>query len=479
MDESPRSRMHHISASAKDHTHNFKKQFQIVQRYNLRTFRKQPLREISGSLGDLGTLLPLLIALSLKQISLPTTLVFSGLANILTGVFFGIPLPVQPMKAIAAVALARGFDKDQVASAGLFVAGVVGFLSITGLIQWFTRTIPIPVIKGIQVGTGLSLVIFGGKLIETSYGPLMKYNLIVILLIILGFLALLASPIYPRLPFALIVLFVGILGSLPGGFDSDPPFGFGIWKPRVSIPSPTSFRIGAWEAGLGQVPLTTLNSVIAVSFLSADLLPDVKAPSTTSMGLSVMAINLIGCWFRSMPVCHGSGGLAAQYRFGARSGASVIFLGLVKLVLGLFAGRFTQNLFTDFPNSLLSIMVIAAGLELANVGESLNTAGARDLKEYEDNDAAESNVAAGFGLMKAADLTEKEKKRRWAVMLITVGGILAFRNDAVGFLAGMLCHWSFQVHDYVEAQRSRREGRIRLEAERQDETSPIMRQDDA
>ena len=66
---------------------------------NVATFRSSPLSEISGSLGDLGTLLPLMIALAVNNsISLSTTLVFSGLWNILTGAAFGMPLPVQPMK---------------------------------------------------------------------------------------------------------------------------------------------------------------------------------------------------------------------------------------------------------------------------------------------------------------------------------------------------------------------------------------------
>ena len=474
MAERSQSHINKLKSHVIDYTSTSSHRLYKVQRYNLQTFRRQPLREISGSLGDLGTLLPLLIALSHGYIVLSTTLVFSGLANILTGLFFGIPLPVQPMKAIAAVALARGLTQDEVASAGLFVAGVLGFLSLTGLIRWFTRNIPIPVIKGIQLGTGLSLIIYGGKLIESHYGSNMRNNVVLILMTLLAFFALLGSPMYPRLPFALILVIVGILWSMPISFDDHSPFGFGIWRPRVYIPSPISFRNGAWEAGLGQVPLTTLNSVIAVCFLSADLLPNVQAPSTVSMGLSVSAINLVGCWFGSMPVCHGSGGLAAQYRFGARSGSSVIFLGLIKLLLGLFAGTLTHNVFSRFPNGLLSVMVIAAGLELSNVGESLNTTGARDLKgllEHEEAvESTEDNVPYEYGVKEAKDLTEDDRKRRWAIMLITVGGILAFRNDAVGFLAGMLCHWSFMLQDYLERRRSQREGQIRLSADARSES---------
>lgn len=70
-----------------------------LNKRNLATLRNAPLAEVSGSLGDLGTLLPLMIALAMQgSIELGSTLVFSGLFNILTGLLFGIPLPVQPMK---------------------------------------------------------------------------------------------------------------------------------------------------------------------------------------------------------------------------------------------------------------------------------------------------------------------------------------------------------------------------------------------
>src|SRR5271169_2877381 len=133
--------------------------FQNTYAHNLNTFRRQPLAEISGSLGDLGTFLPIVIAETIgHQISLSTTLIFTGVFNILTGVFFGIPLPVQPMKAIAAVAIASTFSPGQLAAAGLFVAACIAFFSVTGLLRWFSAIIPIPVVKGIQIGAGLSLI---------------------------------------------------------------------------------------------------------------------------------------------------------------------------------------------------------------------------------------------------------------------------------------------------------------------------------
>jgi xanthine/uracil/vitamin C permease (AzgA family) len=100
-----------------------------------------------------------MLALTLNNsISLSSTLVFSGLTNILTGAFYGIPLPVQPMKAIAAVAISQKFSKDETAAAGLTMGIAVLVLSATGLLRWLGRVVPVPVVKGIQVGAGLSLV---------------------------------------------------------------------------------------------------------------------------------------------------------------------------------------------------------------------------------------------------------------------------------------------------------------------------------
>lgn len=159
-----------------------------------------------------------------------------------------------------------------------------------------------------------------------------------------------------------------------------------------------------------------------------------------------------------MPVCHGSGGLAAQHRFGARSGASIIFLGVFKLVIGVFFGESLVGLLKRFPTALLGVMVIAAGMELLSVGESLNTTGARDIRK----------AVAGQGGLTGEDmgpmLSDFERKKRWMVMMVTVGLLVGFKNDAVGFLGGLLCHWAFEIPAVVERGVTRwREGRVRLE----------------
>lgn len=419
--------------------------FREISKHNLKTFRRRYVSEISGSLGDLGTFLPIAIALAINgTISLSSTLVFSGIYNIVTGLFFGIPLPVQPMKAIAAVAIARSFSNGSIAAAGMFVSACVLFFSVTGLLHWFNNVIPIPVVKGIQVGAGLSLIISaGGGILSLHWvhGSWADNRLWALA----AFLFLLTSHIYRRIPYALIVLLVGLIFAVIRSAGTHHLPSFQLWHPKASVPSPHQWKVGAIDAGLGQLPLTTLNSVVAVVHLAGDLLPSVRTPSTTAVGVSVAAMNFVGCWFGAMPVCHGSGGLAAQYRFGARSGSSVVFLGLLKIIIGVFFGETLVDLLKKFPTAFLGVMVIAAGLELVSVGESLNTSGARDLH--------------------ASDLTlgEEERRQRWTVMVVTIGFLVGFKNDAVGFAAGMLCHAAYLLPALVEKLQSRwSEGRIRV-----------------
>ncbi|PLB45820.1 putative sulfate transporter [Aspergillus steynii IBT 23096] len=432
-----------------------------ISRHNLNTFRQNYVSEISGSLGDLGTFLPIAIALAVNgTISLSSTLIFSGLFNILTGLLFGIPLPVQPMKAIAAVALAQHFNNGSIAAGGIFVGACVFVFSITGLLRWFADVIPIPVIKGIQVGAGLSLIIASGSSLLSSLSwlhPSWADNLI---WAIAAFIFLLVTNVYRTVPYALIVFIIGLIFAIIRSALAANLPSLELWHPGVSAPTGAEWARGAINAGIGQLPLTTLNSIVAVVHLAGDLLPNVHTPSITSVGLSVAVMNLIGCWFGAMPVCHGSGGLAAQYRFGARSGSSVVFLGALKLIIGVFFGESLVNLLKQFPSAMLGVMVIAAGLELASVGESLNTTGARDIgKTFH-------GLLGGEAMQEVSPmLSDVDRKRRWTVMLVTVGLLVGFRNDAIGFLAGMLCHWIYEIPVVIEEVKRRWQGRrsVRLE----------------
>ncbi|KAK5628642.1 hypothetical protein RRF57_004357 [Xylaria bambusicola] len=330
-------------------------------------------------------------------------------------------------------------------AAGSVTAGLVLLLSITGLIRLVTRVIPVPVIKGIQFGAGLSLVIFSGSSLLQKLNPAWEQPLDNHAWAFAAFLLLILTQRRTRFPFALIMFVIGLaiaLVRVAVSREMNMPR-LHIWNPYFILPKWSSDAIGI---GIAQLPLTTLNSVIAVSALASDLLPNLPSPSVTAVGISVAVMNLSGCWFGAMPVCHGSGGLAAQYRFGARSGASVILLGAFKVILGVLFGESLLNLLQTFPRSLLGIMVLASGLELARVGQSLNH-GASDLWEA----SVEEDGSGRIG-NRHRTISDEERARRWNVMLITTAGILAFKNDAVGFIAGTLCHYAYQFTEWAEAK---------------------------
>ena len=96
----------------------------------------------------------------------------------------------------------------------------------------------------------------------------------------------------------------------------------------------------------------------------------------------------------------------------------------------------------SYPKAFLSVLIIAAGVELAGKrGESLNTNRARDLQKHEHG---------------GDDIEEAERKQRWTVMLVTAGLLVAFKNDAIGFVAGLCCHWSYTVPEYLSGLRRRK-----------------------
>lgn len=284
-------------------------------------------------------------------------------------------------------------------------------------------------------------------------------------------LLLLVTFAYPKVPYTLIVFAVGIVLSLlsPASNTSAPA----VIDIPILHPSGQDFWKATTTASLGQLPLTLLNSVIAASALASDLLPSPPypaAPTVTELGISVAAINLVACWFGGMPTCHGSGGLAGQYRFGARSGSSIIFLGALKFSLGIvafFAPGPIVSVLSGIPTSLLGVLILAAGVELAKVGESVNT-DARDLRVLDCN--------LSWDGKRLKEIGEVERKERFMVMLVTTATLLAFRNDAVGFIAGLVWHCGFKLAGRMEEWRDLRNGRSfwRRVGHRREESSGLL-----
>lgn len=364
-------------------------------------FKKRPMRfnrgELSGSLGDMGTFIPLLLGMTVANgLDFASSLLFAGAYNILTGFFFGIPMAVQPMKAIAAIAISQGLPSQQIFAAGILTGAVILFLGATRLIDWFNKIVPLPVVRGLQLGLGLSLIMKGAQMIQSTN---VWWAVDGMATGLAGFVFVMIFTRSEKTPTALILFSLGLLAAVHSNAEVAASLEPGIYTPSLVHLSLDDFKSGFLNIALAQIPLTTLNSVIAVCALSADLFPQNPArPRAVSVSVGMM--NLTGCWFGAMPMCHGAGGLAGQYRFGARSHASIVFLGAVKMALALFFGGSLLALARVYPVSILGVLLAISGVELA---------------------------------LAARDQTGRESA---AISLVTAGATMAFSNTALGFVIG-------------------------------------------
>lgn len=216
------------------------------------------------------------------------------------------------MKAIASVAIAQKFTIGQNMAADLCTAAIISALSVLGLITLLGKHLPVPVVKGIQMGVGLSLISFSQVLTTALQWSPARYpadNWVLAICIFLFFFLATSR----RIPQAAMIFFLGIIFASINVDSSLPKLGTDLQP--FSVPSLSDFKVGFFDAAIGQVPLTTLNSIIAVVAVSEDLLPHREPPNITHLGVSIGIMNLIGCCFGSMPVCHGSGGLLSQHRY--------------------------------------------------------------------------------------------------------------------------------------------------------------------
>ncbi|XP_071698342.1 molybdate transporter 1 isoform X2 [Rutidosis leptorrhynchoides] len=427
--------------------------------------------ELNGAMGDLGTYIPIVLALTLaSHLNLGTTLIFTGVYNFVTGAFYGVPMPVQPMKSIAAAALSDpDFGIPEVMAAGICTGAILFILGVTGLMRLAYRLIPLPIVRGIQLAQGLNFAMTAVKYIRKvqdfskskSKGNRDWLGLdgLVLAIVCVCFIAVVNGAgeehkdededdeenqnknkngskwrsILAVLPSAFIVFLIGVILAIAREPKVVKGFKFGpseiqiyfFFEKQGKFIQIIKITKSAWRKGfvkgtIPQLPLSILNSVIAVCKLSTDLFPE-KTVTATSLSMTVGLMNIVGCWFGAMPCCHGAGGLAGQYKFGGRSGACVALLGVTKLVLGLLLGSSIVKILTAFPVGVLGCLLLYAGIELA---------------------------------MCARDMTSKEDS---FVVLVCTAVSLVGSSAALGFVAGVVMHLILRLRrlvSYVTLEKS-------------------------
>ncbi len=320
-------------------------------------------REISGGCGDLGTFLPLAVGASIAcGLDFGFVLVAAGAMNVVTGLVFRVPLPVQPMKALAVAALAGGLGAGSLAAAGIAMGALLLVLGVSGAARSLAARVPRPVVRAIQFGLGVLLALEGLRRLQ-ALDPWAVDGFVLAAVVVV---ALVVADRF-RWPGALAVFLAGMVVAAITHPEAMRAISWWSLQPHWIVPSGDEWRLG-WTAGvLPQLPLTLINSVLAIAALTVDLFPD-RAVSPRQMATSVGLMNLVAVPFGAMPMCHGSGGLAAQVRFGARSGLSVVVLGIAKIALGVALGASALPLLRAYPIAVLAPLLVFAGVHLASFG---------------------------------------------------------------------------------------------------------------
>jgi MFS superfamily sulfate permease-like transporter len=349
------------------------------------------LHELAGSMGDFGTLLPLAIGyIVVCGLDPAGFLVMMGLANIVSGLVYRLPMPIEPMKALAVVAIAQAWSPSMVYASGFAMGLVWILLATTGAISWIARKTPRPVVMGIQVTLGIMLAAEAVRLSSASW-----------LLAAAGIVIVLTLRRNKHAPAAIVLMGAGLLiMAVQGGFEGLAPVAFRL--PTLVTFTAREMWDSLLRGGFAQIPLTAANAVIATSSLITSYWPEEKV-SSRKLAFSHGVMNLVAPLFGGMPMCHGAGGLVGQYFYGARTAGANLIEGTIEMALGLFFAGSIAALFAAFPQAIVGAMMFMVGLELVKFARHLTV---------------------------GPDL----------IVLGTTVAIALLTNMALGFVAGIIAH---------------------------------------
>ena len=333
--------------------------------------RAAPLRigigEATGAVADLGVMVPLATALILVNgLDAGAVLLCAGLLVLATGIVFRIPFPVQPLKALTAVAVAQQLSPGVIHAAGLEIAAVLLLLSIRHVADVVARVFTKPVVRALQFGVGILLVITSVKLVLDppnvfTATPAAPWPWI---LMIVAFAGVVAAARTRHYWVALAVLVAGVAAA---AIAASPHVGGPSFAlPEVQLPVAGAFASAFFLLVVPQLPLTFGNAVVAVNDLAHEYLgPAAVRVSPSRVCLSAGIGNAVSGVLGGMPMCHGAGGLTAHVRLGARSAGMNVLLGTSLAILGLFFAAQVPAILGLLPVWGLAAFLAYAGLRHA------------------------------------------------------------------------------------------------------------------
>ncbi len=317
--------------------------------------------EWAGAFGDVGTLIPFVVAyITIVKIDPLGLLFMFGIALMASGLYYRTPLPIQPMKAIGAAAIAGGISPAALFGSGLTTGLFWLVAGATGAIRPISKLATKPVVRGIMLGLGLSFMVDGVHRMTTA-PVLAGFALVVTYLLLTN----------PKIPAMFMLLIIGVASAVimnPQLMPELAKIHIGFKLPGFSLPMITwnDLVTGTLIFTLPQIPLTLGNAVIAIVAENNELFPD-RQVTEKKIVISQGIMNLVSPLFGGIPMCHGAGGMAGHVRFGAKTGGALVILGSMLILIALFFSDSVSIIFKIFPNAILGVILFFAGSELAIV----------------------------------------------------------------------------------------------------------------
>lgn len=315
--------------------------------------------EWAGAFGDLGTLIPFAVAyITIVKVPPFGLLFMFGFSLLVAGLYYKTPLPIQPMKAIGAAAIAGAVSPAVLYGSGLTTGLFWLIAGLSGALKPISKLATKPVVRGIMLGLGLSFMTDGIKRMRTT--PLLAgFALIVTYMLLTN----------PKIPAMFMLLVIGIVSAVimdPGILSQFAAVQVGFKMPVFSLPmiSWNDIVTGTLLFTIPQIPLTLGNAVIAITAENNHLFPD-RPVTEKKIAISQGIMNLVSPIFGGIPMCHGAGGMAGHVRFGAKTGGSLVILGTILVVTALFLSDSVALFFNAFPEAVLGVILFFAGSELA------------------------------------------------------------------------------------------------------------------
>ncbi|MBI5242981.1 MAG: transporter [Elusimicrobia bacterium] len=315
--------------------------------------------ELSGAFGDIGTDLPLIVGMvAACGLDPASSFIMFGLMQILTGIAYGIPMPVQPLKAMAVLMISQKLSGSVLYGAGLSIGAVMLALTLTNLLQWIVKVIPKSVVRGIQFGLGLNLAMLAMKNYMQADGTGGC------LLAGLGFILTVVFIGNKKAPPAVFVVSLGVLYACLFSVDFSRLLGgLSVRLPVFHVPEQRDVVSGFLLLAIPQIALSISNSVIATKRTVDDLFPE-KALTIRKIGWTYSLMNIVNPFFCGIPTCHGAGGIAGHYAFGGRTGGSVVIYGALFALIGVFFSGDFAEFMKFFPMPVLGVILLFEALSL-------------------------------------------------------------------------------------------------------------------